>query len=187
MKPFQLCSGNLVQADGSQSECPADGSYSYSIPYKLPTAGAGHPVWLASGFQGNGIIRMFAEQDERMLIGECHVKLRTYVTRTKENTYGPFETPSAAVSLGIASALMALIGLCCCYSRCCVRRKSKVEESFAENEALFTRMEDEKTVSSQTNRKTVADLQNLPDTESPSTTTNLDSPQKQKTLQMPLM
>ncbi len=186
MRQFQLCNGNLVQGQDSQSECPADGTYMYSIPYKLPAAGGGHPVWLASGFQGNGVIRMYAEQDERMLIGECHLRLKTYVTRTEENTFGPLVTPSAAVTLGIVSAFITLIGLCCCFSRCCVRRRMKVQDSAAENEALFTRMEDDKIVTT-TQPTTADDFQHLADTENPSTISDLNSPRTQKTLQMPLM
>lgn len=194
MKLFQLCNDNLVQADQSSGDCPADGSYIYSIPYKLPAAGAGHPVWLATGFQGTGIVRMYAAQDERMLIGECHLKLKTYVTHTEENTYGPLSIPSAAVSLGMASALVALIGLCCCYSRCCIRRKVDVQDSASENEALFTRMEDDKPVvvrssSATTNQPTIAmpgDAPIFSDTENP-TRTELETPRQQKPLQMPLM
>ena len=200
MKVFQLCSENLVQDNNSQSssstECPADGAYTYSIPYKLPAAGSGHPVWLASGFQGTGMVQMYAEQDERMLIGECQLRLKTYVTRTEENTFGPLSTPSAAISLGMASALVALIGLCCCYSRCCIRRRkvsTSIQDSATENGALFTRMDDDKPVlvNTATTKSqptiTVEDVPDSPDTENPSTTTDLNSPRTQKTLQMPLM
>ncbi|GAX14601.1 hypothetical protein FisN_6Lh383 [Fistulifera solaris] len=186
MRQFQLCHGSLVQGQDSQSACPADGTYMYSISYKLPAAGGGHPVWLASGFQGNGVIRMYAEQDERMLIGECHLRLKTYVTRTDENTFGPLVTPSAAVTLGIVSAFMALVGLCCCYSRCCVRRRMKVQDAVSENESLFTRMEDDKIITTARPTKT-NEFQHLSDTESASTISNLNSPRTQKTLQMPLM
>ncbi|GAX22133.1 hypothetical protein FisN_6Hh383 [Fistulifera solaris] len=186
MRQFQLCHGNLVQGQDSQSECPADGTYMYSISYKLPASGGGHPVWLASGFQGNGVIRMYAEQDERMLIGECHLRLKTYVTKTDENTFGPLVTPSAAVTLGIASAFLALLGLCSCFRRCCFRRRRKVEDAVLENESLFTRMEDDKIVTTSRSTRT-NDFQQLPDTESPSTRSNLHSPRTQKTLQMPLM
>lgn len=195
MKQISLCSGNLVSGEENQSACPGDGSYSYSVQYRLPSAGDGHPLYLASGFQGKGIIRMFAEQDERMLIGECHLTLKTYVTRTEENMYGPFETPSAAASVGMALAVSALIGLCCCYSYCCIRRKSNTQELNVENEALFSRMEDNEALFSRmeddksvaSHAKTIAGFQNLPGSGNHSTITDIESPRKKTVLQMPLM
>lgn len=186
MKQIQLCSENLVSGDENQSECPGDGSYSYSVQYKLPSAGDDKTLWLASGFQGDGVIQMFAEEDERMLIGECQVTLKTYVTRTEENMYGPFETPSAAASIGMILALSALIGLCCCYSYCCIRcKKRNTEEIINEKEAGFVRMEDEKPVG--TPPESIAGTQTIPGSDNQSTIMDIESPGKKNSFQMPLI
>ncbi|GKZ00104.1 hypothetical protein MPSEU_000963800 [Mayamaea pseudoterrestris] len=121
-----LCSDGLT-ATTDDAACPGDGSYQFSVEYNLPSAGNEHQSWLASGWNGNGVIQIFAEADENMLIGECTFVLDTFVTpATEANFYSrTVNPPSAAATVGIVMGALAVLGLICLYCYCC-RRKSKV-------------------------------------------------------------
>jgi hypothetical protein len=80
MLPLSLCSDEIVGSDNNQYACPGTGSYDFSVEYALPGAGSEKTSWLASGWNGEGIIQMFAESDDTMKIGECKLDLQTYVT-----------------------------------------------------------------------------------------------------------
>lgn len=129
MMPVPLCSDYLVAGDSNAGQCPADGSYAFAVSYELPSAGDQSTSWLASGWTGSGVIRMYAEDDETMLIGECSFNLKTYVTPSSEKT-GFFQTPSAAATVGIvlgAFVAVALVGLWC---YCCAKkRRQKIQEN----------------------------------------------------------
>ena len=78
MMQVPLCNADYLVADenNANGDCPADGTYTFSVPYKLPNSGAETASWLASGWQGDGLIEIFAEQDESMLVGQCTMDLQ---------------------------------------------------------------------------------------------------------------
>lgn len=147
MMQVPLCDETMVADGSNQNECPGDGAFNYEITYKLPSAGSKQTSWLASGWEGSGLIQMFAEQDENMKIGECILTLKTYVSRssTEKTLLG---TPSAAASVGIALAVAAVLALLCMYCYCCCKRKrekkTKIHALDTEDPSHFSRMEDEK-------------------------------------------
>lgn len=105
-------------------ECPADGCYPYSVQYVLPSAGQESASWLASGWQGSGLIEMYAQRNEKYKIGVCKLQLGTYVTKPEESSL--LGAPSAAATAGIVLAVIVAAILMCLYCYCCVRsRKGK--------------------------------------------------------------
>jgi hypothetical protein len=143
MYEVPLCDESMVADESNEGECPGDGAHSFSISYKLPNAGDERASWLASGWRGTGVVRMYAEPSEDMMIGECTLSLRTHVTqKNKSSLVG---TPSASVTAWIllASAL-SLAGLAF-YCYCCRgKRKAAKVENFEDQSTYFKRMEDER-------------------------------------------
>ena len=121
-----LC-GDGLTATTDDAACPGDGSYQFSVDYNVPSAGDEHQSWLASGWNGKGVIQIFAEADETMLIGECSFVLDTYVTpATEANFYSrTVNPPSAAATVGIVLGTLAALGLVCLYCYCCKRKAKK--------------------------------------------------------------
>lgn len=130
MMPVPLCSETLVAGENNQGDCPADGTYAFAVSYDLPSAGDQSTSWLASGWAGSGVIRMYAEEDESMLIGDCSFNLKTYVTPTAEK--GFLQTPSAAATVGIVLGALAAVALVCLWCYCCARKK-KQKQKITEN------------------------------------------------------
>jgi hypothetical protein len=146
MMQVPLCDATMVANANNQNDCPGDGSMDYSITYKLPNAGSEATSWLASGWQGSGLVQMYAQQDESMKIGECVLELKTYVTQksTEKNLIG---TPSAAVTAGIVVAVAAVLSLLFLYCVCCRRKKANDSSNktvAVEEGSHFKRMEDDK-------------------------------------------
>jgi len=147
MLSVPLCDDTMTADENNANDCPGDGSYSYSVVYKLPNSGSDSASWLASGFEGSGFIRMYAEADESMMIGECILNLQTFMTETEES--GLLRTPSAAAATGIALAVLAVVAMTCLYCYCCCRRRPDTRKQPRGNpedslESMFQRMEDEK-------------------------------------------
>lgn len=146
MLQVPLCDSSFVADANNQNDCPGDGSFDFELAYKLPSAGGESTSWLASGWQGTGTIQMFAQQDETMLIGDCTLALRTFVTSSSSAQKSLLSTPSAAASVGIASAVAAVIALMCLYCYCCMkkkRQKGKIQV-VDEDSSRFVRMEEDK-------------------------------------------
>lgn len=142
MRQVPLCYETMVAGENNQNDCPGDGEFEYSINYQLPGAGNQAASWLATGWQGSGRIRMYAEPNENMMIGDCRLELKTYVTQQEDTLVG---TPSAAIAAGISLAVVLMIGLCCCYWSCCRRNKRKITTvTEEENLVDFERLEEEK-------------------------------------------
>lgn len=130
----------LDQAQQEQ-ECPADGSYPFSIQYVLPSAGTEQASWMATGWTGTGLLQMYAQRNDQMKIGECRLTLSTYVTKKDESSL--LGAPSAAATAGIIIALIFAAMLMCCYCYCCIKtRKTKKEELMAGDDitSSFRRM-----------------------------------------------
>lgn len=153
MMAISLCHDDMEASQYNYNDCPGDGEYKFSVPYRLPTTGKNTATWLATGWEGSGYIRMYAEENENMLIGECLLTMETM--RTPDQTSDSFlRTPSAAATAGIVLGVGAVMGLMCMYCYCCMRRnkgqvkaqkKSKSAVTPEDSlEAVFKRMEDEK-------------------------------------------
>jgi hypothetical protein len=143
-----LCDETMTSAGNNTSDCPGNGKYNYSVDYKLPNSGSDSASWLASGWEGTGFIRMYAEPDESMMIGECLLTLQTFVTPDPTTKWYQV-TPSAAVLSGIVLGISSVLMLGCLYCYCCCRRRSetKMRDKISPEHSLestFMRMEDEK-------------------------------------------
>lgn len=147
MREISMCDDTMVADEANENDCPGDGSFEYGITYRLPSAGPEVASWLATGWKGNGILQMFAAQDESMMIGNCELDLKTFVTQQGETLIG---APSAAVSAGIALGALATLSLLCCYCYCCRRRRktktlqNKQQQANDDHESYFQRMEEER-------------------------------------------
>jgi hypothetical protein len=144
MMPVPLCDETMVADENNQNACPGDGTHNYEVTYKLPSAGSDQTSWLASGWEGSGLIQMFAEQDKSMKIGECYLSLKTYVSRPAGERKSLLSTPSAAATVGICLAAVAVLGILTMYCYCCCRRKGKNSKVQDEEASRFQRMEEEK-------------------------------------------
>ena len=125
MIAFPLCGDEsaYISSDAdNQNDCPGDGVYNYSVPYRLPNAGAESASWLASGWQGVGYLDYYAEPDESMQIGHCELTLKTFVTHSSAED-GLFATPSAATTMGIILGSVAAIAVMCMFCYCCQRKR----------------------------------------------------------------
>lgn len=151
MMPIDLCDESMEPSESNTNACPGNGSYDYSVNYTLPSAG-GNSSWLASGWNGDGIIQVFAEADESMLIGECKLDLHTYVTKAESNNT-VLEFPSAAVASGLALAALVFVALTMCYCYVC-RRSRRVVEKPTEEVSYFQKMEDAKSTKTASTRGT---------------------------------
>ena len=151
MFPIPLCYETMVGSDENLYDCPGDGTYDYSINYTLPSAGAKHQSWLASGWRGTGLIQLYAEMDDTMLMGECDLNLQTYVTRP-ERKFSLIQVPSAAVATGLFLCFIVLVAMFCCY-RCLSRSvrsiTNKNTSKLPDEVSYFQKMEDQKSVKSQ--------------------------------------
>lgn len=144
MMQVPLCDETMTADESNENECPGDGSHNYALDYKLPSAGNGATSWVASGWEGSGLVQMFAEPNEDMLIGECTLILRTYVTKSNTDTLEL--TPSASQTAGIVLAVAAMLALLIFWCYCCRRKKqNKIAVKDVESdETSFKRMEDER-------------------------------------------
>jgi len=154
MMQIPLCDDTMTASENNENDCPGDGAYGFDITYKLPSSGSDPSSWLASGWEGSGIVQMFAQPDEDLLIGECTLALRTYVTqKNKESLVG---TPSAAATAGIVLGVAALLAMLTCWCWCCRKKrqakKAKVQ-SVEDEQTYFRRMEDERSYWSGTGSK----------------------------------
>lgn len=143
MMQVPLCDETMVAGEDNQNACPGDGTQNFEVVYKLPSAGKEHTSWLASGWDGSGLIQMFAQQDESLKIGECSLQLKTYVTRPEERN-SLLTTPSAAATAGIVLASLAAAGLLLMYCYCCCKRRKAKNSKEDDEESRFQRMEEEK-------------------------------------------
>jgi hypothetical protein len=143
MMQVPLCDETMVAGEDNQYACPGDGTQNYEVVYKLPSAGSEQTSWIASGWDGSGLIQMFAQQDESMKIGECTLQLKTYVTRPVERN-SLLSTPSAAATVGIVLASLAVAGLLLMYCYCCCKRRKAKNSKLDDEESRFQRMEEEK-------------------------------------------
>lgn len=104
-----------------------------------------HALCFASLRKGSGIVSMYAEPDEDMLIGECTLALRTYVTKKDKDSL--VSMPSAAATAGIVLGAAAMLGLLMLWCYCC-RKKRKERHAKIQNaedeSTYFKRMEDER-------------------------------------------
>ena len=125
MAEMDLCYDNVVYAtyDDDATTCPGDGTYDFEVYYDLPPAADESASWLATGWQGVGNLYMYSQVDESMLIGECTMDLKTYVTPT--DNFSIIQTPSAAAVVGILAGLAATTFLICFYLACCRRTPTK--------------------------------------------------------------
>lgn len=159
LMPINLCSDYLAENENNEGGCPADGSYDFSVTYGLPSAGEESTSWLASGWAGSGVIQIFATEDGSTLIGECTFNLKTYVTPSADK--GVFQTPSAAVTVGIVLGALAVFALVCLYCYCCCRKRRRQRTSNDNKStggetssfSFFRRMDDKKTVTSKSTTK----------------------------------
>jgi len=115
-QPFTLCE-YMTASNSNQNDCPGDGTYGFTVNYQLPSAGDERSSWLASGWNGQGTFKVYAEMDESMMIGMCTFYMKTYVT--PDANRGVFQTPSAAAAIGITLGATAAFVLFCVYWRCC--------------------------------------------------------------------
>ena len=143
MLQVPLCDETMVAGEDNQYACPGDGTHNYEIVYNLPSAGNEQMSWLASGWDGSGLIQMFAQQDESMKIGECSLQLKTYVTRPEERK-SLLTTPSFAATVGIVLASLAVAGLVLMYCHCCCKRRKATNFKENDEESRFQRIEEEK-------------------------------------------
>lgn len=131
-KEISLCSytmeansyGGYNGYGGYQYNCPNDGAYNYSVLYTLPSAGKETQSWFGSGWKPTGVIQLFADEYDTVLIGECTLGLTTYVTQKSGQEY---ETPPA--SLVSAIVLGSLLGITLLWFCCCCCTKTKQEPS----------------------------------------------------------
>jgi hypothetical protein len=153
-----LCGDTMTAGANNQNgDCPSDGSYGFSVGYDLPLAGTSeYMTWLDSGWNGKGIIQLYAEKDDNMLIGECVYYVKTYVTPGSGEggvaSKLPVDIPSisAAAAVGIALGSMAAIVLLTLYCYCCVCRKKKqvAEDGLIKSDIHTGKTATDRTVSS---------------------------------------
>jgi hypothetical protein len=145
MLPINLCDETMVADESNQNACPGDGTQNFEVVYNLPSAGKEQTSWLASGWDGSGLIQIFAAQDETMKIGECSLSLKTYVSRPAGERKSLLSTPSAAAAVGISLAVAAVLALLMLYCVCCCKRRKEKNTKVQDDEASrFQRMEEEK-------------------------------------------
>jgi hypothetical protein len=147
-KEVDLCT-DLVkdeteEYDNYENDCPVDGSYWFNVTYTLPGIGEQPATsWLATGFQGTGIISMTAAADDSdTYIGYCEFGLDVLVTRSEN---GSFRGPSAqtAIWLIFGSALICCIS-CFCGRRACMKEKKiKTAEKSDESDNHFIKLHDD--------------------------------------------
>jgi hypothetical protein len=130
--------GSRRLSDNDYANCPNDGSYPFLVTYTLPSAGKGSRSWLASGWSGNGYLRLYAAENENMLIGECQMTVSTYVTKQSSSSSGFFDTPSAAMVAGITIGSLAALLLLCCSCYCCCRRQYRESKKVSLSEDHVT-------------------------------------------------
>jgi hypothetical protein len=123
--PLPLCDDDgtyIVASQNNGNECPADGQYDYTVPYRLPNAGAESASWLATGWQGSGYVKYYADADATELIGNCRMVLKTFVTHNV-TSQGLISTPSAAETAAIVVASFVVFLLFCVWCYCCTKRR----------------------------------------------------------------
>ena len=135
MLEIPLCHENMEYDEENEGDCPGNGEYGFQVTYKLPSAGDEKTSWLASGWQGTGMISMYAEPDESMKIGECTLDLQTYVTPAEGEDY-LLNIPSAAVAAGIVLGALGVLTLIALYCYCCCgrRRSAKKKKEKSKNQ-----------------------------------------------------
>lgn len=136
--------GGNYQGGNNQAQCPYDGSYPYKVDYVLPSAGSESASWLASGWTGSGVLKMYATRNEEVLIGDCTLQLSTFVTKEDEDSL--LGAPSAAATAGIILAIIFATLLMCFYCYCCIKsRKTRKDNLNPGDDVIssFRRMDED--------------------------------------------
>lgn len=111
--------------------CPQDGTYSFQVKYKLPSAGDDQSAWLATAWTGTADIAVLAEEGNyESMAGYCTLTLHTDVTA---NAAKQFQTPTAQVVSFLVLAVLVTIGVLYIYCRCCASRGSREEDENVSN------------------------------------------------------
>lgn len=148
MRAVSLC--NSVNGQNSNYyDCPGDGTYGFTFDYALPyLAGESRMSWFASGFEGTGYIKIYAEMDEKMMIGDCMFTFDTFVTDSGARVNAPSAATTAGLVMAfIATAIVATILLMCYRKQNKIRRikADKLIEHLTKDDitTIWKRLDDE--------------------------------------------
>lgn len=142
--PVELCNENLVVAvnDNGYDECPADGEYSFTSYYTLPSYDE-KTSWLSTGWTGRGEITMYATADTTTKIGYCSFEIYPLVTPSSSRGMNPpTAATTAAIVLGVVGLALGTCLFCSCRSYC---KKSDDTKSETAPATDFKRMDDDAT------------------------------------------
>lgn len=98
---FPICNSNMTAVDNT--ECPADGDYSFSTVYQLPAPTNEWDAWRFSGFSGQVALKLYTEEEG--LIGECYMDL------TFRNSGISKYTPEAALVTYIGLGVLGVLAI----------------------------------------------------------------------------
>jgi hypothetical protein len=153
--PFNFCGEWVHAGQYNNNPCPYDGTFTFSIPYNLPSDDGDITTWFATGWQGVSDLSIYKDASDSELLASCTMHWKTFVTQVDESE-GWKTLPSAAQSAIILTSLLAFMLCCCTYLTCCRRRRRRRHITDADYtpgddgteaapKAEFTLFDDEKT------------------------------------------
>jgi hypothetical protein len=118
--PLDFCGSWVTPNTNNKNECPVDGVYHFSIPYKLPWDDQDITSWFATGWEGTTNLEVYNDTTtDAKLLASCKFHWKTYVTESQED--GWHTMPSATQATIILAAILGAMCLCCFYLTCCRR------------------------------------------------------------------
>ena len=143
MIAFPICSAFTASNYNKYGDCPADGRYSFNVPFDFPAPRSSFSEWAASGYEGQIYMKIYFGSD---LVGQCVVEASTIATKASNKPSGKI---AAVVVASIVGLLLSYI-TARCLGAYCARKviemdaknvDSEMPEMLAEPTTTYNRFE----------------------------------------------
>lgn len=119
--------GSWVTSQNNANACPADGQYSFSLPYQLPS-GSQLTSWFATGWQGKANLVVHTTQsNSSAVLANCDLYFQTY-TSAQSSASKWNQRPTAFQVFVVLAAIVAIMVSFMFYRACCRRKRKSLED-----------------------------------------------------------
>eukprot|EP00934_Nitzschia_sp_Nitz4_P006180 Nitzschia sp. Nitz4//scaffold56_size114212//12758//13574//NITZ4_003932-RA/size114212-snap-gene-0.176-mRNA-1//-1//CDS//3329554652//6170//frame0 len=136
MEPIPVCSDYFTATDDNYGDCPADGNYTFTTNYMLPSPDSEYLTWAATGWTGQIVIDMFLSSSE--LVGKCTLEFQTMTDGSYEGTAFTSMPSGKTAAITIVAVVAAILS---CFLYCCCCRRGASRKSTTEPETNYRSMD----------------------------------------------
>jgi hypothetical protein len=98
MIDFPICSAFAASNYNKYGNCPADGRYTFNLPFDFPAPRSSFSEWAASGYEGEIYMKIYFGSD---LVGQCVVQASTIGTKATNKPSGKIVAVVIASIVGL--------------------------------------------------------------------------------------